>query len=730
MHFFNYYNLSLLIGSIVALASGLIVYFRNRKKLLNKTWLTVTISSFFWSIGYFGMITTEVKNIAWYSNWILHAAAIIIPISYLWFILVLTANLQKFKKFLFSSIGIGFIFFIFNPTRIFVQDVKPKYIFDFVCDAGPMYIFFTIYFFVLVLFSLCVLYKKIQNVTGITYQQLKLVFISSVFGFVGGGSVFLLTFNINIPPYPIILFSLYPIVIAYAIIKYRFMDVKMVIFRSILFAISILSIVSIYTILSSILGVYFETLTGGESSLFIGFVISFMVTIGYLPLRNFVERFTNSFLFKKSYSQDQILSKISESTSSILNIHELLISLSSIVSDALHFEKIAFALLDKKDILFLAYQNGFDENIIEKFAHGKEKVLSKYFSNGHDVQVIDELKAKYEAGEYIPKSIELLNDLYNLDIALVIPLYVKERLIGIIVVGNKKSGDPYSHQDLNILKIISGQAAIAIENASLYDELKDYNLKLDEEVKKKTSELRKANDELKQLDEAKSEFISIASHQLRTPLTIIKGYISMMQEGSFGKVSPIINTNLTKVYQANERLIELVENLLDISRIESGRQEFIMQKTHLEDMAQTVVENLKNNAKDKNLKLIFHKPTHKTPEVMADANKLHEVMMNFVDNSIKYTKEGKVEVFVTADENKMVTFCVKDTGMGIKPEIMPVLFRKFSRGKGSFRVHTEGLGLGLYVARMMIDAHKGKIWAESDGDNKGSKFCFSLPAAK
>jgi|SRR3989338_8363135 len=104
--------------------------------------------------------------------------------------------------------------------------------------------------------------------------------------------------------------------------------------------------------------------------------------------------------------------------------------------------------------------------------------------------------------------------------------------------------------------------------------------------------------------------------------------------------------------------------------------------------------------------------------------------LNFVDNAIKYTKFGKVEVSVEPELRGMATFYVKDTGMGIAPDVKPFLFQKFSRGTGSFRIHTEGLGLGLYVAKMMIDAHKGKIWVDSDGPDKGSSFCFSLPAVK
>ncbi len=122
-----------------------------------------------------------------------------------------------------------------------------------------------------------------------------------------------------------------------------------------------------------------------------------------------------------------------------------------------------------------------------------------------------------------------------------------------------------------------------------------------------------------------------------------------------------------------------------------------------------------------------YKPEKPTPQVTADADKIHEVMMNFIDNAIKYTEKGEINVYIrTEPEKNAVTFYVKDTGRGVDPDIKPYLFRKFSRGKGSFRVHTEGVGLGLYVAKTIIDAHQGKVWVESEGPGKGSQFCFSL----
>lgn len=243
-------------------------------------------------------------------------------------------------------------------------------------------------------------------------------------------------------------------------------------------------------------------------------------------------------------------------------------------------------------------------------------------------------------------------------------------------------------------------------------------------------QLQKANVQLKRLDETKSEFISIASHQLRTPLTAIKGYGSMLLDGDFGNIESAKQRDaIQKMFISGNRLISLVENLLNISRIESGRIKFSFEPKQLVDLAREVYENLKKNAEDKKLYLRFIEPKQPLPLVIMDDEKIRQVAINFIDNAIKYTKDGGVTVSF-GQRNGMVECCVQDTGMGVTPEEQARLFKKFSRGKDANLVNTEGTGLGLYVANIMIEAHKGKIWIESEGvEGRGSKFCFALPLA-
>ncbi|PIR92813.1 hypothetical protein COT99_04275 [Candidatus Falkowbacteria bacterium CG10_big_fil_rev_8_21_14_0_10_43_10] len=247
-----------------------------------------------------------------------------------------------------------------------------------------------------------------------------------------------------------------------------------------------------------------------------------------------------------------------------------------------------------------------------------------------------------------------------------------------------------------------------------------------EKINKK---LQKANVELKHLDDAKSEFISIASHQLRTPLTAIKGYGSMLLEGDFGELANEKQQKAIKIMAiSSDRLTNLVENLLNISRIESGRMKFDFKPGDLNKLARDVHDSLKKNAEDRGLYLKFKEPEEALPPVEMDDEKIRQVVINFIDNAIKYTKKGGITVSVFKKGDHLEC-CVADTGMGVSQEEQSKLFKKFARGKDAFLINTEGNGLGLYVANMMVEAHKGHIWIESEGEDKGSKFCFSLPLA-
>lgn len=251
-----------------------------------------------------------------------------------------------------------------------------------------------------------------------------------------------------------------------------------------------------------------------------------------------------------------------------------------------------------------------------------------------------------------------------------------------------------------------------------------------EELERLAQELSAANEELKKLDRAKSEFISIASHQLRTPLSIIKGYISMMQEGSFGRITKKFAEPLRRVYLSNERLIKLVNDLLDLSRMEGGRMRYDMKPAQLSLIVASVVEEFQQIAQSKEVALRFKKEEKNDPAVRLDEEKMRQVAFNLIDNAVRYTpKGGSITVTLTVNPYHLL-FAVADTGIGLEKKEINSLFQKFVRSREVSRIHAEGVGLGLYVARRIVEDHGGRIWAKSEGRGKGSTFFVELPIKK
>ena len=272
---------------------------------------------------------------------------------------------------------------------------------------------------------------------------------------------------------------------------------------------------------------------------------------------------------------------------------------------------------------------------------------------------------------------------------------------------------------------LANQSSIALQNARLYSQVEDLSKNLEKKVEEQTKELREAYEELKVLDKAKSEFISMASHQLRTPLAAIKGYVSLLIEGSYGKLSPKAKAPLKNIYKTNEQLIKLVNNLLDISRIESGRTVLNFREVSLEEVINEIIEELRVEADKKGLYIKFKKPAF-VPKIIADREKIKQVFLNLIDNAIKYTFRGGIVVSIEPQGSDILVK-VMDTGIGMEKQDFSSLFKSFKRGKEGSKAWTGGAGIGVYIAKKFVDAHHGKIWVESKGKNKGTTFYVKLP---
>lgn len=246
-----------------------------------------------------------------------------------------------------------------------------------------------------------------------------------------------------------------------------------------------------------------------------------------------------------------------------------------------------------------------------------------------------------------------------------------------------------------------------------------------EELEKITNELKIANLRLQELDQQKTEFLSIATHQLRTPLSIIKGYIELIKDGAYGKPSTALVEVLDNMEESNERLVKLVDEFLDITRIEQGRTKFTFTENDLIEVVKSVVTELEARAEDKGFDIEWQ-PKVKTLFVSMDDEKVRHVIFNYVDNAIKYGSKGKIKIAVVK-EGERVKLTVNDSGFGFDKKDEVNFFQKFYRGENVKDTNVNGTGLGLFVCRKFIESHGGEVWAHSPGLGKGSEFGFWIP---
>ncbi len=240
---------------------------------------------------------------------------------------------------------------------------------------------------------------------------------------------------------------------------------------------------------------------------------------------------------------------------------------------------------------------------------------------------------------------------------------------------------------------------------------------------KMSEELKRA----KQLDRIKSEFISIAAHQLRTPLSAVKWTLKMVIDEDLGKLNSEQKTFLMQGYKTNERTIRLVNDFLNVVRIEEGRFGYEFKTIQIEDLIDNIVQDFEHRIKEKKIKFTFNKPPIPSPKAKIDPAKMRLAIQNLIDNAIKYTpKKGSVTISIKYDK-LFIRVSIKDTGMGIPKNQIQRLFGKFFRSDNAIRKQTEGSGLGLFIVKNIIEKHGGGVSVESEED-KGSTFSFTLPA--
>ncbi|TSC95383.1 MAG: hypothetical protein Athens101410_633 [Parcubacteria group bacterium Athens1014_10] len=512
---------------------------------------------------------------------------------------------------------------------------------------------------------------------------------------------------------------------SYAIVKYRLMDIRVVISKSLLYALLVVYVAGAFTFVSLLAVTYLHQLSDFNETL-ITLLISLIIVLSLDPLKKYLGRITDKIFFKARINYQDILVKLSEIISYELDLQSLLDEFLSALAKELKIEE-AYILLSDKNKSFFRKENYLNGRKIIDF--DQKSYLVKFLKRNKEIIISDELERKIidadGNGSKVKKELEKIkSDLEKFNAAFCAPIFTKGRLTGILFLGKKLSGDMYAQEDINLFEVLSPQLAAALEKAKLYQEVHHFSQKLKLEVEKATEDLKKVNERLKKLDQIKTEFISITSHQLRTPLSGLKGYLSMLLEGDFGELDEKKTEVISDLLQNTERLVRLVNLFLNVSRIEMGKFSLEKSKVDLDKLIEETIKEFMPDINKKNLKVEFKKAA-KSNLLFVDRDKIKDVVLNLLDNAIKYTDKGKITIEINF-ENNLCHFSISDTGIGIKKDDLDKLFGKFTRGSIIPDISKTGSGLGLFIAKKNIEAHNGKIWAESEGEGKGSRFCFEV----
>jgi len=322
------------------------------------------------------------------------------------------------------------------------------------------------------------------------------------------------------------------------------------------------------------------------------------------------------------------------------------------------------------------------------------------------------------------------------------PLFFQDKVLGMMVLLRKNTW-AFTKDDTLLVTTFAVQAAIALENARLYRELEDFNKTLERMVEDRVADLAKAHSTLAKLDKNKSTFIQVAAHELRTPLTVIKGYLGMFQSDQTVKENPMLKQAVDGVMQGTDRLHQIVNSMLDVTRLESQVLKPNMKSIAIAPIFRLIKRSYQKDLETRDISLVLDESLQDFPSIRGDSGLLQKAFDNIIVNGIKFTPDGgSVTVRAAAVMDPQLGSCaevqIQDTGIGIDEANHNIIFEKLYQ-LGEVQLHSSGRttfkgggpGLGLALAAGIIKAHNGKIWAESEGYNEekfpGSTFFIRLP---
>lgn len=745
-----------IINAATSLALGAFVFWKNPVSRLNRSFAYLALSVAFWATCYSLWLSSSYPAAALFLIRLTMSGSILISFLFTVFTFRLIERDGRWVNggnLFLSLVWLGFIF-----TPHYISSVEKRLFFDFWPVPGIVFHFMLVHFIANTVYAHLLLWKSLKREQGIKTSQVRYVFFGTLIGFIGGSTNYFLFYNIPIPPYLNILVSVYILAVGYAIVRYRLMEIEVIIRRTVVFAGLFGFVFGVFSFglffAQEIVAVYFGF--RWEAALAIGI---FLIVLGYEPMREFLIRTTDRHLFQRRYNYQKLLKDASRGIAQIESLDYLLRLVVHFISMRVRIKNVAVL---KRDIqtgaFYFGYQRGYPKGFDCREAFPLDEPLVRYLDyekEALDIQRIEECiqkSGKKVGGGQAPSAkhdlLAIKKRMGSLYAACCVPSFLGKELRNILILGEKKSGDFYSDEDINLLFTLAQESAIAIENARLYDEAVNKSKELqriNEQLEHARARLVKALEETeranKELQNTQAQLIveqkmatlgrlaASVGHEVNNPLTILSMNVSRSilkyKKDPDLKVADILD--LFQKMEQNIGRIKAVVNTLTglLKKSEKGKFEPLSLKLILEETLplvqfQTYLEN------PGNIEVEFDVPSN-LPLIRGDLERLQEVFLNLFINAY-HAMAGRrnskiiVRARVTEQDPRMVAIDFIDNGSGMSEEVQKKIFTYGFTTKGAGR----GSGMGLYICRYIIELHGGEIRVKSRL-GAGTTFTLTLP---